>query len=121
MERQERKQDKNKDKDILLLLFNTITLGKFGPIGRISQIISWGEGCLFLYFSSWETKQNDYTYNSKEMEGMNQFPFAIVLIEIYDLRNHHVEFRGDAFRSLTKIIILMGKNKVNSERDGRKS
>lgn len=55
------------------------------------------------------------------MEGMNQFPFAIVLIEIYDLRNHNVEFRGDAFRSLTKIIILMGKNKINSERDGRKS
>lgn len=52
---------------------------------------------------------------------MDQFPFAIVLIEIYDLRNHHVEFCGDAFRSLTKIIILMGKNKINSERDGRKS
>lgn len=53
------------------------------------------------------------------MEGMNQFPFAIVRIEIYDLRNHYVEFCGDAFRSLNKIIILMGKNKINSKRNGR--
>ena len=71
-------------------------------------------------FSPEKQKRSYCTCNSKEMEGVSQFPLASIHEKILNIKTPYVEFCDNASKSLNKIIGLIGKTiKINSRGDGR--